>query len=211
MDHLRTVHTISKVPLKGEGEVSPLKLPRKRGHSLESTSPTRSSPRVRRPVILPGNETVPTFSPHNAPRESRSPSPKRRCTTPRRSIGAQHVIQVPQSPLVVSSPGKTPRRKSTISQQTLRGAVVYVDVHTTEGEDASGIFVELLQQMGARCFRCWSWNPRSSMSPVDGVDPKESKVGITHVVYKDGGLRTLEKVKHAGGLVKCVGVGWVLE
>ena len=112
---------------------------------------------------------------------------------------------------MAASPGKTPRRKSTISQQTLRGAVVYVDVHTTEGEDASGIFVELLQQMGARCFRSWSWNPRSNMSSVDGVDPKESKVGITHVVYKDGGLRTLEKVKHAGGLVKCVGVGWVLE
>jgi hypothetical protein len=88
-----------------------------------------------------------------------------------------------------------------------------VDVHTTEGEDASGIFLELLQQMGARCVKWWSWNPRSSLSPVDGVDPKEanSKVGITHVVYKDGGLRTLEKVKHAAGLVKCVGVNWVLD
>jgi hypothetical protein len=211
IDHLRTVHTVSKVPLKGEGEVSPLKLPRKRGHSLESRSPTRASPRMRKPVIFHGSESVPTFSPHKAPRASRSPSPKRRCSTLRRSIGAQPDIQVPQSPSVASSAGKTPRRKSMTSQQALRGAVVYVDVHTTEGEDASGIFVELLQQMGARCFRSWSWNPRSSMSPVDGVDPKESKVGITHVVYKDGGLRTLEKVKHAGGLVKCVGVGWVLE
>lgn len=211
LDHLRTVHTVSKVPLKGEGEVSPLKLPRKRGHSLESRSPTRASPRMRKPVIFHGSEAVPTFSPHKAPRASRSPSPKRRCSTPRRSIGAQPDIQVPQSPSVASSAGKTPRRKSVTSQQALRGAVVYVDVHTTEGEDASGIFVELLQQMGARCFRSWSWNPRSSMSPVDGVDPRESKVGITHVVYKDGGLRTLEKVKHAGGLVKCVGVGWVLE
>ncbi|KAJ5389655.1 uncharacterized protein N7496_000723 [Penicillium cataractarum] len=211
IDHLRTVHTVSKVPLKGEGEVSPLKLPRKRGHSLESRSPTRASPRMRKPVIFLGSETVPTFSPHKAPRASRSPSPKRRCSTPRRSLGTQPDIQVPQSPSVVSSAGKTPRRKSIVSQQALQGAVVYVDVHTTEGEDASGIFVELLQQMGARCFRSWSWNPRSSMSPVDGVDPKESKVGITHVVYKDGGLRTLEKVKHAGGLVKCVGVGWVLD
>lgn len=211
IDHLRTVHTVSKVPLKGEGEVSPLKLPRKRGHSLESRSPTRASPRLRKPVIFHANEIVPTFSPYKAPRASRSPSPKRRCSTPRRSIGAQPDTQVTRSPPVASSAGKSPRRKSMASQQALRGAVVYVDVHTTEGEDASGIFVELLQQMGARCFRSWSWNPRSSMSPVDGVDPKESKVGITHVVYKDGGLRTLEKVKHAGGLVKCVGVGWVLE
>jgi hypothetical protein len=97
------------------------------------------------------------------------------------------------------------------SQQALHGAVVHVDVHTTEGEDASGIFVELLQQMGARCVKSWSWNPISSLSPVDNAEPKDSKVGITHVVYKDGGLRTLEKVKKASGLVKCVGVGWVLE
>jgi hypothetical protein len=37
------------------------------------------------------------------------------------------------------------------------------------------------------------------------------KVGITHVIYKDGGKRTLEKVRDAGGVVRCVGVGWVLE
>jgi hypothetical protein len=37
------------------------------------------------------------------------------------------------------------------------------------------------------------------------------KVGITHVVFKDGGKRTLEKVRDAGGVVRCVGVGWVLE
>ncbi|KAJ5675506.1 hypothetical protein N7462_008403 [Penicillium macrosclerotiorum] len=187
-DQLRTVHTVSKVPLKGEGEVSPLKLPRKRGLSLESTSPTRSSPRIRK-----------------------SPSPKRRCSTSRRSTGKMPEIQIPQSPSVTGSPGKTPRRRSSISKQALRGAVVHVDVHTTEGEDASGIFLELLQQMGARCVKSWSWNPRCSLSPVDGEEPKESRVGITHVVYKDGGLRTLEKVKHAGGLVKCVGVGWILD
>ncbi|KAJ5175157.1 uncharacterized protein N7482_001034 [Penicillium canariense] len=213
IDHLRTVHTVSKVPLKGEGEVSPLKLPRKRGLSLESRSQTRSSPRMRKPVFLFANESVPTFSPHKAPRPSRSPSPnpKRRCSTPRRSTGKLPDIQVPRSPALASSPGKTPRRRSGADQQALRGAVVHVDVHTTEGEDASGIFVELLQQMGARCVKTWSWNPQSSMSPINGVDPKESKVGITHVVYKDGGLRTLEKVKHAGGLVKLVGVGWVLD
>lgn len=106
---------------------------------------------------------------------------------------------------------KAPRRSASPTKQTLRGAVVHVDVHTTEGEDASGIFVELLQQMGARCVKFWSWNPRMSLSPVDGEDPTQSSVGITHVVYKDGGLRTLEKVKQASGMVKCVGVGWVLE
>ena len=87
---------------------------------------------------------------------------------------------------------------------------MYVDVHTTEGEDASGIFIELLQQMGAKCFKTWSWNPRASVSPEDAADPRD-KVGITHVVFKDGGVRTLEKVRQAAGVVKCVGVGWVLD
>lgn len=212
-EHLRTVHTVSKVPLKGEGEVSPLKLPRKRGLSLSNTSPTRSSPRARKSIFLPRNMSAPSFSPYKAPRVQRSPSPKRRCSTPRRSSEKMPNMAPPKSPSVTASPAKTPRRNASASQQALRGAVVHVDAFTTEGEDASGIFVELLQQMGARCVKTWTWNPHSSLSPVDGVDPKEpnAKVGITHVVYKDGGLRTLEKVKQAAGLVKCVGVGWVLE
>lgn len=115
-------------------------------------------------------------------------------------------------PSTTASPVKTPRRDLKADQQCLRGAVVFVDVHTTEGEDASGIFVELLNQMGAKCVKSWSWNPRSSQSPgVDGTESVNNKVGITHVVYKDGGVRTMEKVRQAGDLVKCVGVGWVLE
>ena len=102
----------------------------------------------------------------------------------------------------MGTPARTPRRD--IDPALLRGAVVFVDVHTSEGADASGIFVELLGQMGARCVKTWSWNPSS---PEDG---HSSKVGITHVVYKDGGKRTLEKVRESGGVVQCVGVSWVL-
>ena len=95
----------------------------------------------------------------------------------------------------------------------LQGAVVFVDVHTTEGADASGIFVELMTQMGAKCTRTWAWNPRASMivSGQDSAATAGGKIGITHVVYKDGGKRTLEKVRDTKGVVKCVGVGWVLE
>ena len=99
---------------------------------------------------------------------------------------------------------------------------MYVDVRTTEGEDASGIFLELLAQMGARCVKQWSWIPRLSLpgaaqSPMDGADEvigaeaSNNKIGITHVVYKDGSKRTLEKVRASKGVVRCVGVGWVLE
>ncbi|KAJ6017774.1 hypothetical protein N7451_001153 [Penicillium sp. IBT 35674x] len=209
-EHLRTFHTVSKVPLRAEGEVSPLKISRKRGHSLSHTSPTRSSPRIRNSTFLSRTDDIPTFSPRKEVQGPRSPSPKRRCSESRRSSSRVSSMAPVRSPSVASSAGKSPRRKASPKKLALRGAVVYVDVHTTEGEDASGIFIELLQQMGARCFKSWSWNPRASLSPVDGVDPV-AKVGITHVVYKDGGLRTLEKVKQAAGLVKCVGVGWVLD
>jgi hypothetical protein len=211
-DELRTIHTVSKVPLKAEGDVSPLKLPRKRGLSLSSTSPTRSSPRVRKPAFMTLKDSAPVLTPsRKTSRANKSPTPKRRSITARRSSGRAPVMASPSASVATASPAKKPRRSMPAEQKALHGAVVHVDVHTTEGEDASGIFVELLQQMGARCVKSWSWNPSSSLSPVDGAEPKDLRVGITHVVYKDGGLRTLEKVKKAAGLVKCVGVGWVLE
>lgn len=91
---------------------------------------------------------------------------------------------------------------------------MFVDVHTTEGQDASCLFIELLTQMGARCVRQWSWNPAhagiSNGNSADGHGGVQ-KIGITHVVFKDGGKRTLEKVRESNGVVLCVGVAWVLE
>ncbi|KAH0597973.1 hypothetical protein MHUMG1_04345 [Metarhizium humberi] len=106
----------------------------------------------------------------------------------------------------VGTPGKTPCRD--INPGLLRGAVVFVDVHTTEGADASGIFVELLNQMGAKCVKTWNWNPSGSLTSEGALS---SKVGITHVVFKDGGKRTMEKVRESNGVVHCVGVSWVLD
>jgi hypothetical protein len=105
----------------------------------------------------------------------------------------------------MGTPARTPRRD--LNPRLLQGAVVFVDVHTSEGADASGIFVELLSQMGARCLKTWSWNPSGSSNS----DLSSNKVGITHVVYKDGGKRTMEKVRQSNGVVHCVGVSWVLE
>ncbi|KAG9238211.1 putative Microcephalin [Amylocarpus encephaloides] len=98
----------------------------------------------------------------------------------------------------LGTPPQTPRRD--IDASLLKGVVVFVDVYTTEGADASVLFTELLTQMGARCIKQWNWNCSEG-----------SKIGITHVVYKDGGKRTLEKVREAQGVVSCVGVGWVLD
>ncbi|KAL3466061.1 hypothetical protein BJX64DRAFT_35879 [Aspergillus heterothallicus] len=206
---MQTFHTVSKVPLKPEGEISPLKICRKRGRSLSITSPVRSSPRLRNFVLPPPGQVVPDSPPRKSPRLQEGSARKQareslsKPTEPMRSRS--------RTPSRSASPSKTPRKQVAAYNYCLRGAVVYVDVHTTEGEDASGLFVEALQEMGARCVKSWSWNPRASLSPEETADSKESRVGITHVVFKDGGVRTLEKVRAAAGLVKCVGVGWVLD
>jgi hypothetical protein len=109
----------------------------------------------------------------------------------------------------VGTPSRTPKNVFN-ADGVLRGAVVYVDVHTSEGADASAVFVELLGQMGARCVKTWGWNPNGVLSPSSEA-AESAKVGITHVVFKDGGKRTLEKVRESKGVVCCVGVGWVLE
>ncbi|PGH12475.1 hypothetical protein AJ79_04219 [Helicocarpus griseus UAMH5409] len=204
----RTVHTVSKVPLRPDGDGSTLKIPRKRTRSLSSSprksttpclrnnrSPLRVSPRKERVALKPTAEDIVESEPES---ELPDETPVKYSTsTWPKSAG--------------NSPTKSSKKPNPKDEQVLQGAVVFADVHTAEGADASGIFVELLTQMGARCVKSWSWNPRTSLSPVDGVDPKESKVGITHVVFKDGGVRTLEKVREANGLVKCVGVSWVLD
>ncbi|KAL5362083.1 hypothetical protein BJX96DRAFT_176830 [Aspergillus floccosus] len=207
-NQMHTFHTVSKVPLKPEGQISPLKMPRKRGHSLSTASPLRSSPRIRN--IIATREQNLSASPSSRPQRVATPQLKSsNSSRVRRSVSRHSGVTkaASRSP----SPSKTPARNISACEQVLRGAVVYVDVHTTEGEDASGIFVELLSQMGARCVKNWAWNPRASLCPQDEQEPKDGRIGITHVVYKDGGVRTLEKVRQAGGVVKCVGVGWVLD
>lgn len=201
-DAIRTVHTVSKVPLKPEADESPIKYPRKRARSM--------SVDIQLPIrALPGRVKLVPKSRKSTTPDSPIPTPTKRSPLAEIKDTAESEYAVPST---TASPAKTPRRDVKADQQCLRGAVVFVDVHTTEGEDASGIFVELLTQMGAKCVKSWAWNPRSSHSPgVDGTESSNSKVGITHVVYKDGGVRTMEKVRQAGDLVKCVGVGWVLE
>jgi hypothetical protein len=61
--------------------------------------------------------------------------------------------------------------------------------------NASSLFVPLLLDLGARVVAHWASN----------TDP------ITHVLFKDGDLMTLEKVVASNGMVKAVNIGWVLD
>lgn len=77
----------------------------------------------------------------------------------------------------------------------LKCCVFYVDVRTAEGNDAGGFFIPLLKDMGASVVSQWTSN----------------SMPVTHVLFKDGDDRTLEKVVASNGGVKCVNVGWAVE
>lgn len=110
-------------------------------------------------------------------------------------------------PSTKNASGCSASRPSGIARTSgvLAGAVVFVDVYTSEGADASAAFVEALRGLGAKVLKSWNWNPNST----GGLGEGERKVGITHVVFKDGSPRTLQKLKDSKGVVLCVGVGWV--
>ena len=200
----REIHTVSKVPLRASAEDSPIMVTRQRSRSfggpLSVVHEACQDSAGRSEVSIDAdNENV---------RLDQPATPVLLATT------------LPQTPgsamrLDAETPGRSVRKP--VVPDVLQGAVVFVDVHTSEGADASGIFVDLLTQMGARCVKQWSWNPRASMGvSLNSNTPQaasldNTRVGITHVVYKDGGKRTLEKVRSSNGVVLCVGVGWVLE
>lgn len=187
----RTVHTVYKVPLKAAAQDTPMRpSPKKRSASISRL------PAQRPTSTLSRNNTVISYSPTKS-------TPRRQSTKQSVDIQMQDIVVTPSKGedaewSNLGTPARTPRRD--LNTALLKGAVVFVDVYTSEGADASVLFTELLSQMGARCVKSWAWNGNS-----------EDKIGITHVVFKDGGKRTLEKVRETNGVVSCVGVGWVLD
>ena len=84
------------------------------------------------------------------------------------------------------------------STKPLHGVVAYVDVRTADGDDAGAPFADTLRTLGAKVVRHWTWNGEEA-----------ERTALTHVIFKEGGPRTLSKVKMAKGAVKCVGLGWI--
>ncbi|TFB02728.1 hypothetical protein CCMA1212_005108 [Trichoderma ghanense] len=194
----RSFNTTTKVPLKAADNSTPSPL-KKKSLSTPRAAPKRSSqPKRAAPVLAHTPEKPRRRSSRNIGTISEEPEqPKQTAEEP----------STPEAKVdlwaSIGTPGRTPRRD--LNPNLLRGAIVFVDVHTSEGADASGIFVEVLTQMGARCPQKWNWNPSNASNS------ESTKVGITHVVFKDGSKRTLEKVREAKGVVQCVGVSWVLD
>ena len=191
----RTFNTTTKVPLKPADESTPSPL-KKRSFSVSRLPPRRSGGTT-------GSTNGPSLSPTKGGGAT-GPSSRRSSIVPSPSRVSPTTPTKASNDPILDTPGRV---RPEVDPALLRGAVVFVDVHTTEGADASSIFIELLTQMGARCRKTWDWTPPNESNG----DPVSSKVGITHVVYKDGGKRTLQKVRQTQGLVQCVGVSWVLE
>jgi hypothetical protein len=193
----RVFHTVSKVPLKPAAEdLTPMRpSPMKRSATISRLPVQRPSNTLTR------NNTVISYSPTKHTPRRQSPPPPASDDVIMQGQGTYITPSKTNTDMwsTIGTPARTPRRD--LNTQLLKGAVVFVDVYTTEGADASVLFTELLTQMGARCVKSWNWN-----SNEEG-----SKIGITHVVFKDGGKRTLEKARETNGVVSCVGVGWILE
>ncbi|PNP37619.1 hypothetical protein TGAMA5MH_10462 [Trichoderma gamsii] len=215
----RSFNTTTKIPTKPAviSTPSPLK---KKSFSASRAAPKRpDQPKRGAPVLSysPKKQQQPLRrSSRNISAISEEPDQRIEPSTPVAEAEKASKVETPEQSVEPSTPeskadlwakmgtpARTPRKD--LNSNLLRGAIVFVDVHTSEGADASGIFVELLTQMGARCLQKWSWNPNSASNS------ESTKVGITHVVFKDGSKRTLEKVRQANGVVQCVGVSWVLD
>ena len=248
------VHTVSKVPLKAAADDSPLlsQEPQtllERGTTSNFGPPSsetgvlhEDSPLKRKAPAIDDADESSEESEESSDEDAPPLSSKRRrtsCMWVHESATTPPRPTCPVPPMTAPAAARTAQwatgRTAALmarrgpSPQTLRGAVVYVDVHTTEGADASGVFIELLTQMGARCVKQWHWNPNAVLGASVGgavggggyqaaaiaagaaASAAAHKVGITHVVFKDGSKRTLEKVREAKGAVHCVGVAWVLE
>jgi hypothetical protein len=196
----KEIHTVARVPLKPADESSSsIKMEKIRSKSL---SGPLSEIDISDEAFMQELTDLAKQRAENNVQGSDDAAPSSR-TRSRKSLGTprKEIISLAGTPF-------KPVREGA-DAQILRGAVIHVDVHTIEGSEANGVFIDLLTHMGARCVKQWNWNSRTSMA--SGEDLTASKVGITHVVFKDGSKRTLQKVREAKGLVLCVGVGWVLE
>ncbi|QDS69029.1 hypothetical protein FKW77_009672 [Venturia effusa] len=106
-----------------------------------------------------------------------------------------------RSPKKVSwhqSPPRQPVMAEEPAEQTggpLDGLVFFLDVNNTEGVDSNKLFAPLVEQLGGEVVSDWTSN----------------SMGVTHVVFMNGEMRTLEKIVATNGKVHCVNISWVLD
>nr|POE77411.1 microcephalin [Quercus suber] len=153
---------------------------------------------LARTVAAPRHRT-PMRSPLKRPVTSARPAPSRKVTF------SAHTPATTPLKAVAMTPGQAPMTPH--PNAPLRDVVALVEVFTLDGASASAAFAALLQRLGARTQKSWSER-------------------ITHVVFKDGSPRTLQKLRlhnqavaegnRAGGVgvgvaIHCVNSRWVSD
>lgn len=204
-------HTISKIPLRPEGGTGLVSSSQQSRKGRSKSLTTMLSPQADLEL-----QVLRQIHPAGDPQAKQEYTPKMPISSHfhMQEEACKYAESTPMQDLDLYLCAKTPRQEpcSRLDGKLLAGAIVFVDVHTSDGADANGVFMDLLTQMGAKCVKQWSWNPWSSSGSKNSTRQDESqKPAITHVVFKDGARRTMEKVRQAKGIVLCVGVSWVLE
>jgi hypothetical protein len=114
-----------------------------------------------------------------------------------------------RSPQKLKMDGKTPKKAVTWTdhhmeeselslydgnpqERFLKGMVFYVDV-TRNGREQNYLFSSLLEELGAKVVK------------------DLSSTALTHVLFKDGDMATLEKCYMSKETIKCVNVGWIID
>lgn len=181
------LHTVvSKVPLKPEAQDSPIKLQikkRKRPHSFGDRTEVDEDLTVM-PKWRRRTESSTTAS---SPKSVVTPA-----RTPARQTPLSKIATIKSARKAVSTPVTRTPLTSMAGKSVLAEVTAYVNVRTSEGADASAIYVDLLVSLGAKVV-------------------KEYSDKVTHIVYKDGNTRLLEKVRLSEKDVKVVGAAWPLD
>jgi len=149
-----------------------------------------NTPALSKQTSMPALSEQTSFSltPPSSPTKSAMRSPARQLS-PKKSVTFNQITAI-QPILEEERPWN-----SRPTPGLLAGLCFFVDVNTSEGANARHLFVPLLEEMGAGVVPHWTSN----------------NMDITHVLFKDGDDRTLEKVIASNGGVKCVNVGWAVE
>jgi hypothetical protein len=165
--------------------------------SSQTSSPKRLKTAASVPMLMMGSPLRPSSSSTTSSGTASSMSPfksslrspvKKLGVSPKKSVTFRHPDPPTLAPVGVVDTVQRP-------PGILDGLVFYLDLVNQQGADSNYLFAPLIEEMGGECVVQWT----SSALPV------------THVVFMNGDVRTLEKVVASNGEVYCVNISWLLE
>jgi hypothetical protein len=156
------------------------------------SSPKRLKTAISMPTLSMGSPLRPSTSSiasSTSPSKSSLRSPvKQPGISPKKSVTFHHPDPPPPAPVEVTQQIERP-------PGILDGLVFFLDLVNQQGADSNYLFAPLVEELGGECVPHWTSNA----------------LPVTHVVFMNGNIRTLEKVVASNGEVECVNISWLLE